>query len=353
MHITHIIPTLSFGGAERTVVDIINNAPPDFTFSVIVFFPDTPMQAQITRSNVEVMCVQKKGQLSFGFFGDIKKALEQLQPDVVHTHLFGADLWGRVAAHSLGIPVVSTEHNIIDNDGILKSWIKRCLKNKSTISVACSEKVKQYMKKYYGLSDAVEVVRPGVHLAKFTPISFPQFVAPLKFVMVGRLVEQKGHEVGLKALAHLKGEWKLSIVGNGPLESRLRQLVEHLHIGNRVDFFPATNNIASVYAEHDIVLMPSKWEGLAIVAMEAMAAGRLLLVSNVGGMSEIIHDGQNGFLLAPTVSAFASKLQWCLNNTDKLLPVAQTARVFAEQNCSVDTMVFEYSQIYHRLEKKQ
>ena len=353
MHVTHIIPTLSFGGAERTVVDIINSAPRGFTFSVIVFFPDTPLQAQITRANVEVICVPKKGQLSLKLFGEIKKVLQQLEPDVVHTHLFGADLWGRVAAHSLGIPVVSTEHNIIDNDGRIKSYVKRCLKNYSDISVACSEKVKQYMKKYYGLSDAIEVVRPGVRLSEFTSLALPRFSSPLRCVIVGRLVEQKGHEVALRALAQVKGEWRLSIVGNGPLEARLHELVEKLGLSDRVKFFPATNAIAAVYAAHDVVLMPSKWEGLAIVALEALAAGRPLFVSNVGGMSEIIHDGENGFLLSPTVSAFAQKIQWAFKHKAKLLSVGAQARAFAQENCGVERMVSQYTDIYQRLRKKK
>jgi hypothetical protein len=98
LHIVHIIPWLGFGGAERSVVDLVNHSNPLIRYTIILFFDHKPFAALITSSNVQIKVVQKRGKLSLGLLFALKKLLKQLQPDVVHTHLFGGDVWGRLAA---------------------------------------------------------------------------------------------------------------------------------------------------------------------------------------------------------------------------------------------------------------
>lgn len=351
MHVVHIIPTLSFGGAERIVVDIINESRPEFTFSVIVFSNDTPLQKQITRKNVQVICVPKRGQVSLHLFGDLKKMLRKLQPDIVHTHLFGADLWGRVAARSLGIPVISTEHNMNANEGKLKTLIKRWSQDSDDTLVACSAAVRTNMVHSYGVKQKIAVIRPGIPVSKFSSLPISNFSSPLQLLMLGRLTEQKGHAVALEALSHIDFPWELSIVGNGPLEASLKQRAKDLHCSEKVKFFSATSEVKSVYAKHDMVLMPSKWEGLSLVAMEALAAGRALIVTDVGGMREIIQDGKTGFLTTPKVSDFEKKLLWCFSHLEEVKKVAEKGREYAEENCSVEKMVLEYEKVYKKMNK--
>ena len=257
MHITHIIPTLSFGGAERTVVDIINRAHPDFRFSILVFSENTPLKSQITRPNVQVICVHKKGQLSLGLIGNIKKELRSLKPDVVHTHLFGGDVWGRIAARSLKIPVVTTEHNVNNDEGMIKALVKRLMKRKTKAYAACSETVREYMRSRYGIKKNVQVVYPGVDLERFNSTPAQLFV-PLKVAIVGRLVAQKGHKKALQAISSLdKNLWELSIVGDGPLKLELQSWCKKYNITEKVTFVPPTSKIEQVYASHDIVLIAS------------------------------------------------------------------------------------------------
>ncbi len=347
MHITHIIPTLSFGGAERTVVDIINASSDDFSFSVIVFFPSFELQSQITKKNVPVQVVQKTGQISLHLIGDIQTALKTLQTDVVHTHLFGGDVWGRIAAHELGLPVVTTEHNINKAEGEIKAFVKRCLNSYTQKYVACSDSVATYMKQTYKIRKPIQVIRPGIALDRFISAKPRSFFSPLRLVIVGRLEQQKGHEIALRALARIPAsEWRLTIVGNGSLESSLKNLCVSLDIGNNVTFQAGTPQVQKVFAEHDVVLIPSKWEGLGMVALEAMASGNMVIASNVGGLPEVVQHKKTGLLVNAMPKDFTKAIQECIKNPVQMKFMAENAKAYATEHCGVQTMARAYENIY-------
>jgi len=177
IHVVHIIPALSFGGAERIIVDIINNSDPkNFKFSIIVFGTNNHLKKEIINQSAKVITVNKRGKISLHLFKDISKKLKELKPDIVHTHLFGADFWGRVAAKKLGLPVITTEHNFNDSEGVLKNLIKNILHNKTDVYTACSIAVKNYaIKKYSILADKIKVIDCAIDLNKFKKIPLAVF----------------------------------------------------------------------------------------------------------------------------------------------------------------------------------
>src|SRR3990167_8202223 len=149
-HIVHIIPTLRYGGAERIVVDLVNRMDKKkYRFTIVLFSHDHPLQSELVEA--DIIIVQKKGKLSLSFIGDLTRTLRRLKPDLVHTHLFGADVWGRLAAHRLSLPIITTEHNINKQEGILKHLAKRWLRKSSMQYIAISDAVAGYMKYAYGI----------------------------------------------------------------------------------------------------------------------------------------------------------------------------------------------------------
>jgi glycosyltransferase involved in cell wall biosynthesis len=165
---------------------------------------------------------------------------------------------------------------------------------------------------------------------------------------------QKGPHIALQALSKLLDySWKLDIVGEGELERPLKVLVKQLGLKNRVSFYGPTRNISHLFAAHDIVLMPSLWEGLGMVAMEAMAAGRVVVASNVGGLPEIITDNETGFLVPPSdPKLFAEKLRWCFNNAEQCRVVAEGARAYAAEHFKAEVMAAGYAVHYEALRRK-
>ncbi|MBI5728535.1 MAG: glycosyltransferase [Candidatus Magasanikbacteria bacterium] len=353
IHIVHIIPALGFGGAERFVVDLVNNSrPEDYRYSIITFFSDNPLEVAIRRSGAPVTVVPKHGKISLRLFLDLRHKLSELRPDIVHTHLFGADLWGRVAAWSLGIPVVTTEHSTNHDESSLKHLVKRLLGFMSKNSVACSKDVRLFMKKYYGSDpNKVEIIHNGIDIERFCHLPPPAWKKPLKLLMVGRLTRQKGHDIALAALAKLKDlPWQLTIVGNGPWHHDVIERIRALGLADRVTRYPFTQNIEEHLARHDILLMPSRWEGLGVVAMEAMAAGRTVIGSEVGGIPEIIESEKTGYLVpSEDPSALAHKLRWCFAHPAECQRVGDAARTCAKEHFGIADTVKKYETVYRRV----
>jgi glycosyltransferase involved in cell wall biosynthesis len=350
IHIVHIIPTLRFGGAERMVVDLVNASDrARFRYTIIVFGHDMPLADQITRSDVKIEIIEKQGKLSLGFFGAMVRTLKKIQPDIVHTHLFGGDIWGRVAAWYLRIPVVTTEHNINQGEGTMKIFLKILTRKMSESYVACSASVRSYVQEIYGVKKSIDVIHYGVHLENLSALPAPQ-LEKQRLLILGRLTKQKGHVLVLRALANLKNyQWTLDIVGDGELKSEIENEIKCLDLSGRVRLQPANSNVPKIISEHDIVLMPSLWEGLGIVAMESMAAGRVLIASDAGGLREIVLDHETG-VLSPVnnIEQLSKNIQWVFDNPAQAAKIAAAAKDFAKK-FTMSRMVGSYESIYEKI----
>ena len=350
-HIVHIIPTLLYGGAERTVVDLVlHSDPARFKHTIIVFFDKIPMADNLNTKSVQVIVVPKKNKLGWGLVGDLKAELRRLQPDIVHTHLAGADIWGRLAAWQLGIPVVTTEYNVKD-DNWFHWFAKRLMCNLSARYIAFSDDVKAFMLSAYKIKKPIDVILPGIKLEKFASESIVAHKGAWRLAIIGRLAKQKGHKLALYALAQLKEyNWQLQIVGQGKLELALRNLAEKLEIQGQVIFTPPTNDVPSILKNTDLLLMPSLWEGLGIVAMEGMAAGVPVVGFKCPGLRAIIQDGVTGLLAEEaSISGLVKKLTWCFDNRDNCAEIALRARAYARDNFGIDKMVSKYEELYVKL----
>lgn len=350
IHITHVIPSLAYGGAERFLIDLINHSDPKrFWYSVILFFDDMPLGRELTSKVSSIKIVPKKGKVSMRLFRDLRNIYRDLQTDVVHTHLFGGDFWGRIAAHQLHLPVITTEHGFNQHEGRVKHMMRWYLKNYSDYYTAPSRVLKEYMIKRYGIKKPIEVIPHGIELDRFMHIAPLGSIKPLRFVIVGRLVKQKGHDIALRALAMLKDfSWHLDIVGEGEEKKQLERISLALGIGERVRFLPPTEHIPRLLQDEHVLLVPSRSdEGFGIVAMEGMAAGRLVIASAAGGLKEVIKNGKNGWLVAPNdVEALKKKLTWCFEEGNELKRIAKEAKKYAATYFNIDMVVKEYEQIY-------
>lgn len=335
------------------MIDVINYASKQFDFSVITFFDHKPLAEQLNDSIV-IHCVYKRKYETLMLIKKIKDILQLTKPDIVHTHLFGGDMWGAMAARISGVPIVRTEHNFNYSEGTFKGLIKKYIAPTPDRYVAVSPAVAGYVKEYYGFSGVVEVIRPGIEVGRFRTAPLSSSGLQRAILIVGRLVEQKGHMVALQALAKLRQyDWCLTIVGDGQLLSNLQKAVVRLKLGDRVIFKSAFPQIEKEYQAHEIVLVPSLWEGLGLVVMESMAAGRVTVASNVGGIAGLITDQLNGLLFISNNSDdLAKKLEDCFKKWPEMMVVGKNAAKYAEENFEAENSVALYNKIYLELAKK-
>ncbi len=169
----------------------------------------------------------------------------------------------------------------------------------------------------------------------------------------GRLVELKGIEYLIRAAAALRGEFpnlRVEIAGTGPWKSKLQEEVARTGIADRVTFLGWVDEISSVLNRWDAFVLPSLEEGFPIAALDAMAAGLPVIASSVGGVPELIVDGESGWLVPPRdVEALTSRLRHALNHPELRRIAGSAAYSRVRDDFSASQMAAQFEHLYDEL----
>lgn len=352
--IIHIITSLNFGGAEIMLLDLARGFPQEFfEVKVATVVRGGVLVEDFRAAGIETHIFQKKGKLGLGVIWKLWRFLRREKSDVVHTHLFGGDTWGRIAAVLAGAPVIiSTEHNTNFDEGWMKRKTKKFLSYFTKKIVAVSEAVKNYSVSRDKIkAKKIIVIANGINLEKFAGIPEKEFGDPPVIGIVGRLEEQKGHKYLFEALNLIKAiPWVLWVVGDGSRKAELERLAKDLNLRERIIFLGARKNIAEILSGIDIFVFPSLWEGLGLAVLEAAAAGKPIVASRVGGIPEIIDDGKTGILVEPkNVKSLADGLEHVLLGKVDAREMGERAREMVKKKFSAEKMVEEYEKLYKEL----
>lgn len=228
-----------------------------------------------------------------------------------------------------------------------------------------SESVSSKLAEHYGVGDA-RVVGNGVDTDLFHP---PRRDGTGSFVFhpekrdtdssyvlsVGRLNHGKGYADLIEATGRLAARASvpdLFIAGKGPLEASLKAQAREAGIGDAVTFlgFRPQEELVSLYRDASVFVLPSRYEGLPTVLLEAMACGCPVLATQVGGASEVVSDGENGVFVPPgRPDDLADALQSLLQDPDRRAELGRQARRTVEARFAWDTIVDEFETLYRRV----
>ncbi|NPV68787.1 MAG: glycosyltransferase [Anaerolineae bacterium] len=293
------------------------------------------------------------------------RRLRTLQPDIVHTHLFHADLHGIPAARLAGVPrVVSSRHN--DNTFRRRfpyRQINRCLWRLTTAGIGISAAITRFAIEVegaspaqmttipYGLPSAGTVDRAAARAALRAELGLPPDA--LLAGLVCRLIEQKGIPYALRAFARVADRFPnahLVIAGDGPLRNDLEAQARDRGLAERVRFLGWRTDTAAIFAALDVFLMPSLWEGFGLVLLEAMAQGVPVIGSAVSAIPEVVADGETGLLCPPRdVDCLAAALGDLLADPGRRARLGAAGRARLEERFSSERMVAETIALYERL----
>ena len=304
---------LRVGGAEELVLGTSTRLPDEGVRSGVVAITERgPIAEEIARAGVSVqLAMGEPGPRDPLAFVRLVRLLQLEQPDVVHTFLLNAGLYGRLAAIAAGVPLIlAAEQNLYRNKKRRHSLFERVLAGRTFRIVACCHTVAEFYRRQVG-------VTPSKIAVIYNAVSFGEAPAPedrerARGVLglpldaqvlgtVGRLTQQKGHRVLLQALAQLGPRLAalvLAVAGEGPLESALEAEAEDIGIQDRVRFLGVRRDRQTLYAAMDAFVLPSLWEGLSLALIVAMGAARPIVATTVGGNPEVVDHGRTGLLVA-------------------------------------------------------
>ncbi len=354
LKVVHIIPTLALGGAERILTELVRYGNRDaFDFAVITIVDGGPLEADIRELGVPYYPLKKTSELGLVMLVELIALLNRLEPDIVHTHLFGGHLWGEIASKLNRVPhLVFSEQNTDVDIGELKHRIKQVLSYGSSAVVAASDGIKKFLVEEENFpTDKITVIRNAVETGRFAQIPPAPFGEVMQLLAIGRLEPQKGHDILLNALSTLRDvPWELTLVGEGSAKDSLVDLAIINHMHDRVHFVGTHMDVAPYLAASDVVVMSSRWEGIGLVIMEAMAAGRTVIASNVGGIPELIDDGVTGMLVpVEDVDALQVAIRRVWQNQAAARELGAAARVKAQKDFDIRAMVADYERVYAHL----
>lgn len=314
-----------------------------FTEEGIIFIP-VPIR---TKSEVNIF------KIGISFL-KLLKDIKEKDIQIVHTNSRVTQVLGNLLKNS-GVVHVTTWHGFFQ-----RRWLRRVFPCWADKTIAISEQVKEHLiSEFKAGEDNVRLVYNGVDMEKVklkAPLNRSEVKIRLGLKdapvvgIIARLSDVKGHQYLIRAMKKVLEKFpgvQLLIVGEGKMEKELLGLVKELKINESVIFIPRYFDIAELYYIMDVFVMPSLKEGLGLGLMEAMAGSKAVIGSAVGGIKNLIRDRDNGLLVAPQdVDGLSSAILELLNNPAAAAIMGNNARVFINQNFSLEKMIKQTEQVY-------
>jgi sugar transferase (PEP-CTERM/EpsH1 system associated) len=358
-----LITELGVGGAQRVLADVVTSLPKDrYQVLVACLFNPGTTAAQLRAVGVDVIDLCMSSKLDFLVFLRLCRLLRQFQPHLLHTHMFHANLLGRLAGRITGVPfIVSTEHTMGQ-----ENWSRRLL-NRITSHlcdrvIAVSQSVGTFASRVIGIeADRIVVIPNGIEVEKFqsslTPAQARHRIGLSDETdvvgTVGTLRRVKGTEILLQAFSQLFPRWpqaKLLIVGDGPEREHLQQMTQRAGLDHSTIFTGERRDVADLLAAMSVFVLPSHWEGFGLAVVEAMAAGLPVVATRVGSLPEVISERETGLLVSPAdPTAMASAIEYLLNNPQLRSKMGRAGRQRAKTRYSREQMVAKTEELYTSL----
>ncbi|NEQ06750.1 MULTISPECIES: glycosyltransferase [unclassified Moorena] len=289
--------------------------------------------------------------------------LRQWQPQIVHSHMFHANLMARIARIFTPIQVlVATAHNLKEG-GRWREVAYRCTDPWCDLTTQVSQAgLERYIKVGVVPKHKIKFIPNVVDSEKFQ--HHPEVRSKIRqelnlgdefvWLAAGRNHEQKDYPNMLKAFAQIAQRYKnaiLLIAGDGFLGSKEETLAEKLGIESQVRFLGVRRDIPALMSAADAYLMSSAWEGMPVVLLEASASGLPMVATDVGGNREVILDGKTGIIVPPQNSEALAKAMQNLMELPlfERQKMGQLSRYYIAENHSFDQGLIKWLELYYQL----
>ncbi|MDD2389425.1 MAG: glycosyltransferase [Desulfobacterales bacterium] len=357
IRLLHLVQTLGVGGAEILMCHHIRALGfKDYEHFVYCFGNDGPVREKIESMGVPVRLGKKMAVLKTPFkfvvaflalVQDILSVIRSRDIQFIQSHLGQANQMSIFISMISGIPAFPTVHstmafldtrNFWDPRALLINVLNHALYRLAEHVIVVSEEIKIIIRKRYGLEDSkILVLKNGIIVEDVHEPSiswekvFDTTEMGVKIVAVGRLVVSKGFDILVKAVAKLAADGNSSlrvvIAGEGEQRPELEKLIKDLNVENFIRLIGLRNDVQKLMDVSDIFVMPSRYEGLSIAMIEAMACGLPIVASDAPGLRDFITDYRNGLTFpVDDHEALAVCIKRLLNNAGLRRTLSDNAR---------------------------
>jgi glycosyltransferase involved in cell wall biosynthesis len=363
--IVYFTDTTGFGGAEQALLTLIAGLNRDAWCPLLMYHPSSsvaPLIEQAQKLDVELWPVphMPEGREGASRVLGFARKLRARRPAVFHAHLTWplACKFGLVGALLARVPAtVATVHLYVEFpiDRSILAQQRLIISAVGRYIAVSRDTAQRLVRKLQWPARKVQVIHNGM---TFKPIDDPSFSIsqtqriggdhPI-VLTVARLDEQKGHRYLLEAAAQVP-RVQFVLAGDGPLRPSLEAQAHALGLEGRVKFLGYRADISDLLAKCDVFVLPSLYEGLPLSILEAMAAAKPIIATQIGGTDEAVLDGATGLLVPPAdPTALAAAIRSVLDDRVLAQRLASAGRIRVEQEFSTTAMLRQVTAVYAEL----
>ena len=287
----------------------------------------------------------------------VAKVKRTFAPQLIHIHGVGFSVIFHLdTANGYPAPLLVTLTQELPKQTVSPVVLKRVLHSANWVTVKAATMLTEIHQMVPGIISSSSVVHNGLDVPALPPGPLP--MGPPRLLCLGRLTRQKGFDVALTAFAAVVGYFphvRLTIAGDGPERENLERQMAELGLADKVDLigWVAPDKIWALINSATMVIMPSRWEGLPSVALQAAMMARPLVAAPVGGLAEVVVHEETGLLVKPEdPKGLAEAIVFLLDRPEGARRMGQAARSRTQEVFDWKQCVDAYDALYRELGKR-
>ncbi len=363
LNVLQLIPTLDRSGAEKQMVLLAKGLPRDrFRVEVAALTRLGPLESDLREAGIPVTLIGKKLKADPFALARLARFMKDRKFDVVQTWIFAANTYGRIAAHRAKVPVVVVAEMAVDVwkgrsqlavDRFLARWTDRVVGNSNAVSEFYRDHAGVPVEKLAVIPSGIgDEEPPEIDRAEVRRSLGISPEAPV-ILFVGRLAPQKAvHDLILAVdiLQHVRPDLRTLIAGDGPLRDRLEDQARAFGLRASVRFLGHREDVPNLIAASDLLVLPSLYEGLPNVVLEAMRFRKPVVATAAPGTIEVVADNETGLIVPmKNPTALAKAIRHVIEDRALATRLGQAGRARAERAFRADVMVERFAAMYERI----
>lgn len=359
--------SIEMRGAEVFVLTLVENLNISRFNVIAVFLKDKIADEfafldQLKQKGITTEVINLRGRYDVTSIFRLRKLIRKHNVNMLHCHGYKGNVIGFFATLFTKTKRITTVHGWtqVDFKVMMYELIDKIVIRYYDKLIAVSEDIKKQLLSYAVPRNKIFVVHNGIDVARFSPRKKGKLKREFKISArykiigtIGKLSKEKGHKYFLKAATEIKKKYsnvKFVIVGEGALKRKLKTLAKKVKIENSVIFVGFREDIPEILDDFDIFVLSSVREGIPLVLLEALAKAKPVVSFEVGGIPEVITNGETGILVqARNYKSLAENVVSLLNKPQLAKKIAKKGQERVKKDFNLEAMTDKYQEIYQQI----